>query len=148
MCSGGKKRGVNQALGRSRGGFSTKIHALTDGLGNPLELALTGGQAHDITQASELLVGKQAVRVMADKDYDADGLVEQIQQQGAEVVIPPRQNRKRGREYDRHSYKERHLVECLFGKLKQYRRIFSRFDKLARNYWSFLCFACTLIWFR
>lgn len=148
MCGGRKKRGVNQALGRSRGGFSTKIHALSDGLGNPLELALTAGQVHDVTQASGLLVGKQAQHVIADKGYDADGLIAQIEQQGAAAVIPPRTNRKPPREYDRHVYKERHLIECLFGKLKHYRRIFSRFDKLARNYWSFLCFACTLVWLR
>ncbi|MBW4422157.1 MAG: IS5 family transposase [Myxacorys californica WJT36-NPBG1] len=148
LCCWGKKGGLEQALGRSRGGFSTKIHVLADGLGNPLELALTGGQTHDVTQALGLLIGKQADRVIADRSYDADPLIEQIKQQGAEAVIPPRNNRKQGRAYDRHSYKERHLIECLFGKLKQYRRIFSRFDKQARNYWSFLCFACTLIWLR
>ena len=144
----GQKGGLNQALGRSRGGFSTKIHVLADGLGNPLELALTGGQTHDMTQAPGLLVGKQAQRVIADKGYDAQSLVEQIQQQGAEAVIPPRKNRQPSRDYDRHSYKERHLIECLFSKLKQYRRVFSRFDKLARNYWRFLCFACALICLR
>ena len=121
---------------------------MSDGLGNPLELALTGGQVHDVTQAPGLLIGKQAERVIADRGYDADSLIEQIEQQGAEAVIPPRKNRKHPRNYDRHAYKERHLIECLFSKLKQYRRVFSRFDKLARNYWSFLCFACALIWLR
>jgi len=121
---------------------------MSDGLGNPLELALTGGQVHDVTQAPGLLIGKQAERVIADKGYDADSLIEQIEQQGAEAVIPPRKNRQHPRDYDRHAYKERHLIECLFSKLKQYRRVFSRFDKLARNYWSFLCFACALIWLR
>lgn len=95
-----------------------------------------------------MLIGKLAERVIADKGYDADSLIEQIDQQGAEAVIPSRNNRKQPRDYDRHRYKERHLIECLFGKIKQYRRIFSRFDKLARNYWSFLCFACALIWLR
>jgi transposase len=86
--------------------------------------------------------------VIADKAYDSDALIELIEQQGAQAVIPSRANRKQPREYDRHSYKERHLIECFFSKLKQYRRVFSRFDKLARNYWGFVCFACSLIWLR
>ena len=135
-------------MGRSRGGFTTKIHALCDGLGNPLELALSGGQQHDVTQAPGLLVGQQPERVIADRGYDADLLIELIEQQGGQAVIPPRNNRKQPRDYDRHWYKERHLIECLFNKIKQYRRVFSRFDKLARNYWSFLCFVCALLWLR
>lgn len=119
-----------------------------DGLGNPLELALTGGQQHDVTQAPALLVGKQPQRVIADRGYDADSLIELIEQQGAKAEIPSRQHRKSPRDYDRHYYKERHLIECLFSKIKQYRRVFSRFDKLARNYWSFLCFVCALLWLR
>ncbi|CAA9279922.1 Mobile element protein [uncultured Coleofasciculus sp.] len=117
-------------------------------MGNPLELALSGGQQHDVTQAPGLLVAQQPERVIADRGYDADSLIELIEQQGGQAVIPPRQNRKQPREYDRHWYKERHLIECLFNKIKQYRRIFSRFDKLARNYWSFLCFVCALLWLR
>lgn len=131
-CAAGvQKWGVNQALGRSRGGYSTKIHRLGDGLGNPLEFSLAGGQTHDITQAPGLLISKLAERVIDDKGYDADSLLEQIQHSGSEAVIPPRKNRKHQRDYDRHTDKERHLIECLFGKIKQYRRIFSHFDKLA-----------------
>lgn len=139
---------MEQALGRSKGGFSTKIHVATDGLGNPIDMTLTGGHIHDVTEAPALLLDKQAERVVGDKGYDSDELIRTIREMGAEAVIPPRKNRKEVREYDRHVYKERHLIECFFSKIKYYRRVFSRFDKLARNYWSFVCFASALIWLR
>ncbi len=85
---------------------------------------------------------------MGDKAYDAQHIRDTITALGAEAVIPSKQNRKEQREYDRERYKERHLIECFIGKLKHYRRCFSRFDKLARNYLSFLHFASTLIWLR
>ncbi len=85
---------------------------------------------------------------MADKAYDAEHIRATITELGAEPVIPPKSNRKQPHEYDRELYKERHLIECFIGKLKHYRRCFSRFDKLARNYLSFLHFASTLIWLR
>ena len=94
-----------QALGRSRGGFSTKIHVSVDGLGNPLRFILTGGQQ-------------------------------------------PRSNRKAPADYDRHLYRERHLVECFIDKIKHYRRIFSRFEKLDTRYLGFLHFTAALIWLR
>jgi transposase len=137
-----------EALGRSRGGFSTKVHALTDARGNPLDFALTGGQAADITQAEALLPDEPVGAVVADKSYDADAFVATVSARGAAVVIPPRKHRKQPREYDRHVYKERHLIECFFGKIKHYRRIFSRFEKTARNYMGFLRFVAALVWLR
>lgn len=137
-----------EALGRSCGGFSTKIHALTDALGNPLDFVLTGGQAADITQAEALLPDEPVGAVVADKGYDADAFVAAVSARGAAAVIPPRKNRQSPREYDRHSYKERHLIEGFFGKIKHYRRIFSRFEKTARNYMSFLRFVAALVWLR
>lgn len=101
-----------------------------------------------MTEAPALLLGKKAERVLGDKGYDSDQLIRIIRDLGAEPVIPPRKNRKELREYDRYIYKERHLIECFFSKIKYYRRVFSRFDKLARNYWSFVCFASALIWLR
>jgi transposase len=86
--------------------------------------------------------------VLADTAYDAQAILDLITDLGAEPVIPSRRNRKEPRAYDKERYKERHLIECLISKLKQYRRVFSRFDKLARNYLSFLCFASALIWLR
>lgn len=137
-----------QALGRSRGGFSTKIHVSVDALGNPLRLTLTAGQCHDITQAEALIAGYKGDYVIADKSYDADSLRQAIQAMEAEAVIPPRANRKQQYDYDTHLYKERHLVECFINKIKQYRRIFSRFDKLASRYLGFLSFVSALIWLR
>ena len=137
-----------QALGRSRGGFSTKIHANVDGLGNPLRFRLTGGQRHDITQAEGLISGLEFDRLIADRSYDSDHFVHILRKKKAEAVIPCRKNRKVQREYDQHLYKERHLVECFFNKIKHYRRIFSRFDKLGKRFLGFLSFAGALIWLR
>ena len=137
-----------QALGRSRGGFSTKIHISVDGLGNPLRFTLTGGQRHDITQADALLVGYESDYVIADRSYDADDFLVAIQASGATPVIPPHPRRIGKRDYDVDLYKERHLVECFIGKIKHYRRIFSRFEKLGKRYLSFLSFAGALIWLR
>jgi len=135
-------------LGRSRGGFSTKIHASVDALDNPLRFLLTGGQRHDITQAADLIANFDFERVIADRSYDSDDFLQKIIEKEAEAVIPPRKNRKEQREYDRHLYKERHLIECFFNKIKHYRRIFSRFEKLDKRLLGFLCFASTLIWLR
>lgn len=137
-----------EAWGRSRGGFSTKIHALTDALGNPLNFVLTGGQAADIPQAEALLPDEPIAAVVADKGYDAKAFVATVSARGAAAVIPPRKTRQQPREYDRHIYKERHRIECFFGKIKPYRRIFSRFEKTARNYMGFLRFVATLVWLR
>lgn len=138
----------DQGLGRSKGGFTTKIHVMVDALGNPLDFILTGGQAADITQAYILIDGVQATYALMDKAYDADRLIEQLKQQGIIPVIPPKSNRKEPREYDRHIYKERSLIECFIGKLKQFRRVFSRFEKWAKNYMHFVRFAAALIWLR
>ena len=145
-----KKNGgqAAQALGRSRGGFSTKIHASVDALGNPLRFELTGGQCHDITQAEPLIADYEFEHLIADKSYDADSFLDLIIQRGAVPVIPPRANRKQSRDYDDHLYRERHLVECFFNKIKHYRRIFSRFEKLAERYLGFLSFVGALIWLR
>ena len=151
-CAAGalKKHGGQdaQALGRSRGGFSTKIHVNVDALGNPLRFTLTGGQQHDITQADTLINGYESEFVIADKSYDADDFRQTIKASGAEPVIPSRSNRKEPYSYDKHLYKERHLVECFIGKIKHYRRIFSRFEKLAKRYLGFLSFVSALIWLR
>lgn len=86
--------------------------------------------------------------MIADKGYDADELVRTITAQQGQAVIPPRANRSEQREYDRHLYRERHLVECFIGKIKQYRRVFSRFEKLSKNYLGFLSFVSALVWLR
>ncbi len=151
-CAAGapKKKGgqQDQALGRSRGGFSTKIHVGVDALGNPLRFILTPGQRHDITQGTALIAEYNFGRVIADKSYDSDDFLQAIVETEAEAVIPPRSNRQQQRDYDKHLYQERHLVECFINKIKHYRRIFSRFEKLASRYLGFLRFVRTLIWLR
>jgi transposase len=114
-------------------------------------VCLTGGHRHDVTQAVKLLEGwetERILRVLGDKGYDAESVLAAIEALGAEAVIPPKKNRVEKREYDKEYYKERHLIECFFNKLKQYRRVFSRFDQLARNFLAFVHLACTLIWLR
>ena len=118
-----------QALGRSKGEFTTPCHG--DALGNPLDFILTG--AADITQAYILIEGLKATYASMDKAYDADKLIEQLRKQEIIPVIPPKANRKEPREYDKHVYKERHLIECFIGKIKQFCSAFSRFEKRAKN---------------
>lgn len=87
-------------------------------------------------------------RVIADKAYDAQTLLDLIAAKQAQAVIPPKTNRTAQRDYDQEFYKERHLIEGFFNKIKHYRRVFSRFDKLARNYLAFAQFVSVLIWLR
>ena len=148
MCRWRTKKEGAQSLGRSRGGFSTKIHLATDALGNALRFILTGGERNDITQAEQLIENLSAEYVIADKGYDSEAFVLKVKEHNSEAVIPSRGNHKVQREIDKHLYKERHLIENQIGKLKQFRRVFSRFDKLAKNYLSFIYFASTLIWLR
>lgn len=149
-CSAGYKKDsqTQEALGRSKGGFTTKIHALVDSLGNPLKFVLTPGQRHDITQASSLVQGLKNTMLLADKGYDSNLIVKQLKEQKCIVVLPPKKNRKHQRKYDKQVYKERHLIECFFGKIKHFRRVFSRFDKAASVFMGFLNFVGALIWLR
>ena len=136
---------AREGLGRSRGGLTTKVHATADALGNPLRFTLSPGQRHDLTQAGALLDGYDAGAVIADEGYDADWLVEQVREAGAAVVIPPKKNRVEPRDYDRNLYADRNKVERLFNRLKHYRRVATRYDKLGRNYLSFVFLASTLV---
>ena len=119
-----------------------------EALGNPLDFVLTGGQRNDVTQAPALLAGRQSDYVIADKGYDSTTVIEQFEGLGALPVVPSRKNWLAPRYYDRHLYRERHVAECCINKLKHFRHIFSRFDKLASRYLGFLQFTATLIWLR
>lgn len=118
----------------------------TDALGNPVRWLLTGGHAHDLTQAPALLAGFRVERVIADKAFDSNAFLALIAASGAEAVIPPSSTRVRQHPYDRHAYRERHLIECLFSRLKQFRRIATRYEKLARNFLSMLSLATAYVW--
>jgi transposase len=136
--SGGQE---NQGLGRSKGGFTSKIHTASDSFGNGIDFIITGGQRHDSTQAEALLKNKKCTHILADKAYNSDKILLAIAEVGAEAVIPPKSNRKIQREYDKETYKHRSQIECFFSKLKQYRKISTRYDKLARNFLGFVILA-------
>ena len=110
-----------------------------------MKFLLTPGQTHDITQAAPLLEGLAAEHVIADKGYDGDAVLQTIHAQGAQAVIPPKRNRNVQRPYDRQLYRERNHIERLFARLKQCRRIATRYDKTARNFLAFLHLAATMI---
>lgn len=149
-CSAGygKESQPQQALGRSKGGFSTKIHALVDALGNPLKFIFSAGQRHEISQAEALIEDIWRSIVIGDKGYDSNAFVEILTAKKSPCVISPKRNRLNPRNYDEHLYKERHLIECFFGKIKHFRRIFSRFDKTATSFLAFLHFVSTFIWLK
>jgi transposase len=149
-CASGYKKGqqAEQGLGRSKGGFTSKIHAKVDALGNPLQFINTPGQTSDITQAKALTHDARDCYVLADKGYDADYLRSDLQQQRCITVIPGKSNRLLAIKYDKYIYRERHLIECFFSKIKQFRRIFSRYDKSMRNFMAFLSFAGACLWLR
>jgi transposase len=135
-------------LGRSRGGFSTKIHIAVDGLGNPVEFLLTAGQEADVTQAEPLIRGHKAEAYILDKAYDSDAVVRAAKRRGGEAVIPSKKNRKAPRDYDRHLYKERKKVEWFINLIKQYRRVATRYEKTARNFLGFVHVALIMILLR
>lgn len=141
-----KKAQATEAQGKSRGGLSTKLHVAVDALGNPVRMILTGGQASEYGRAEALIEGFQVDFVLADKGYDSNQLIATIRSRGAEPVIPSRKNRLEARDYDKILYQERNLVERLFQKLKHYRRIATRYERLARNYKAMLFLASTVIW--
>jgi len=127
--------------------LSTKIHAVVDALGNPIDFHLTPGQASDLEGADVLLPLLEADTVLADKGYDADDRVLKVlEKAGKTAVIPPKANRKLQREYDKDLYKARHLVENFFANLKQFRAIATRYDKTARNFLAAVYFAASIIW--
>lgn len=146
-CWGGQKNG-NAALGRSRGGFSTKIHVACDSQGKPLRFILTPGQGSDYQQALALLEGFKPQAVLADKGYDADYIIEAVEKVDAVCVIPSTKNRKIARKYDRILYKERNQIERLFNKLKNFRRVATRYDKLDIAFHSFICLAGIYLWLK
>lgn len=139
-----KKEGP-QAIGRSRGGLTTKIHAVVEALGNLARWRLAPGQAADVTEAEPLLDGIATKAVAADKAYNSQSLIDSITRRGAQAVIPPRSNRTEPRDFDRHIYKGRNLVERFFCRIKHFRRVAARYDKLDTRYQAFIAIAAACI---
>ena len=114
--------------------MSTKIHALVDALGNPTNLILTPGQTHDLACAEPLIENATPDALIADKAFDADPFIGALERREITPVIPPKANRKIKRDCDFALYRERNLVERFFNKIKHFRAIATRYDKLARNF--------------
>ncbi len=133
-------------MGASRGGITTKIHALTDGLGRCIAFTLTEGRVHDSTQTQVLLQDRTPENVLADKAYDSDAIRQYIKDLGAKPVIPPRSCRIQTIDYDKHTYKDRCLVENFFQFIKRYRRLGTRYEMTARNYSGMVTLGCVLQW--
>ena len=111
-----------------------------------MRIHLTAGNVNDIVPASGLIEGLLADKLLADRAYDANKLLALAERQNHKVVIPPTPRRLIQREYDLHAYKERHLVECFFAKLKSFRRVATRYDKLAITFKAAVMLAACLIW--
>jgi transposase len=136
-------------VGRSRGGLTTKIHARVDAKGRPLRLLISPGQVHDISCAEALLNGlERCTVVIADKGYDADCVRQHIRLQGAIPNIPNRSNRTRKYRWKKALYRQRNHVERFFNKLKQFRRIATRYDKLGAAFLAFVKLASVRVWLR
>jgi len=146
--SAGAASKADEAIGRSRAGHTSKIHLAVDAYGLPIEFTITGGQVNDCTQAPVLIAAVPAAHaVVADKGYDSESIRDQIKGQGTQVVIPRRKTSVKGNsDMDWPLYRHRHLVENAFARLKHYRAIATRFDKLKRNYESVVAMACALLW--
>ena len=135
-------------MGSSRGGRNTKIHALSDAQCRPVAFHLTGGQVADIKGGEPLAQVSQSVPVfIADRAYDCTRLRDYLHSSGTKAVIPNKSNRKIPYAFDAKAYKDRSVVERMFCRLKDFRRIATRYDKLAQNFLSALCIAAfTAYW--
>ena len=135
-----------QAVGRSRGERNTKIHALADAKGHLIAILMTGGEVHDCPVAERLIRRvKPPQHMLGDKAYDSAELHDELQQRATKPVIPNRSNRKQPFGFNRRLYKLWSRVENAFNRLKDFRRIATRYDRLARNYPASVCLAAALL---
>ena len=139
-----------QDIGLSRGGKNTKIHAIVDGLGNPIRLIFTSGEIHDSKEAVSLLEGFDITgsAILGDKAFGTVEILAYIRDKGGKVVIPPKTNAKTPWDCDYSHYKERHLVECFFNKLKHFRCVATRYSKLSSMMQAFAYLACIMLWLK
>lgn len=146
--SSGAAGNDDQGIGVSRAGNTSKIHMVVDGYGLPVYFEITGGEVHDSTAADNVLAdAPQFSYLIADKGYDKEELRAEISRRGSIPMIPRKKNSKVGNaNMDWHLYKNRHLVENQFARLKHYRAIATRYDKLKRNFESGVAIACAMQW--
>ena len=157
-AAGARKNDGPQALGRSRGGFSSKLHLRADRHGRPLVVRLTAGQVHETTQFIPLMEAGtikrphrgrprwRPQRVSGDKGYSSRHNRQYLQQHGIGIVIPRKRNEQHRGRFDRGAYRERNVVERLINRLKQFRRIATRYEKLAANFLAMVTIAAILLW--
>jgi transposase len=140
-------RNQRQSMGRSRGGLTSKIHAVVDSNGLPVRLALSPGEAHDVRLAGKLLSRlKSGSMLLADRGYDADWIRKLAMKKGAWANIPPKSNRSDPICFSPYLYRARNQVERFFNRIKHCRRVATRYDKLAANYLAFVQLASIRLW--
>ena len=150
-CAAGEiTEAQNQALGRSRGGFSTKIHLRCNAAGLPIGVILSEGEAHDVTAYDGLMQQRDSDpgAMLADKGYDSDAIRHNLRDSGATPEIPTKSNRKVQSSVSKPLYALRSRIECFIGHLKEQRRIATRYDKLATSFVGFVLLGCIRIWAR
>ena len=133
------------ALGRSRGGFSTKLHVVVTDHGKLVRYRLTGGEVNDITQARALVRANEGMKLVGDRGYDSDDFINHVRAHGMRAVIPSRKHRRVQRRLDRDAYARRNVIERWFGRLKVFRRVATRYEKTEPSYLGFVAMAATLI---
>ena len=131
-------------MGRSRGGFSSKLHALVDTQGRPIHIALTPGQLHDSMMAEELIAHARGRALIADTGYDADRIVAAVREKGMTPVIHCNPTRKR--RLNRKLYAIRYHVERFIHRIKRFRAVATRYEKTARNYLALVQLVCAFVW--
>jgi len=139
---------VPRCIGRTKGGLHSKLHAVCDDAGKPVHLLLTAGPLSDDTGARCLLPSlSNANHLIADRGNDADWFITALKKQGVTPCIPPRKNRTTRRRYSKILYKQRHKIEIMFGRIKDWRRIAMRYDRGAHTVFSAICLAATVIFY-
>jgi transposase len=160
-AAGARKAGrepEDEALGRSRGGFTTKIHVRSEGYGKPVTFTLTGGQVHDSQQVTALIdrgairrIGRgrprlRPAKIVGDKAYSSRSIRQALRKRAITPVIPTRANESRQPDFDREAYRQRNIIERLINRLKNFRRIATRYEKRAVNYLAMIHIAAILLW--
>jgi len=140
--------GVPRCIGRTKGGLNSKLHAVCNGQGKPVAMLLSEGQMSDYKGAAVLVPTlPKAKELLADRGYDADWFRAGLLEKDILPCIPPKKNRNVQIDYDITLYKQRHKIENMFGKLKDWRRIAMRYDRCAHTFFSAICIAATVIFY-
>ena len=145
-CASNPRGGqASQAMGRTKGGLNTKIHAVVDEAARPIRLFLSAANEADISHAQTMAEEIPGAMLVGDKGYDSDAFRQWLLERGLKPCIPPRSNRRAPSAYSKPSYRKRHVVENFFERIKNFRRVATRYDKLAENYPGFVCLAATIV---